>query len=58
MMRLDKFLVSMNLGSRSQVKNFIKKGQITIDGTICKDDVTVEANRPNRAIICRKNKEL
>ena len=38
MMRIYKFLVSMNLGSRSQVKNFIKKGQITIDGTICKDD--------------------
>lgn len=25
-MRLDKFLVEMNIGSRSQVKQYIKKG--------------------------------
>lgn len=37
MMRLDKFLVTMELGTRSEVKNIIKKGQITIDGIICKN---------------------
>ena len=37
MMRLDKFLVTMELGTRSEVKNIIKKGQITIDGIVCKN---------------------
>ena len=37
MMRLDKFLVACQVGSRSQVKNFIKKGLVTIDGKVCKD---------------------
>ena len=36
-MRLDKFLVAMELGSRSQVKNLIKKGLITINDTVCKN---------------------
>lgn len=35
-MRLDKFLANAGLGSRSQVKELIKKGRITIDGQICK----------------------
>lgn len=37
MMRLDKFLVTMELGSRSQVKSLIKKGLITINDTVCKN---------------------
>lgn len=37
MMRLDKFLVAMEVGSRSQVKDIIKKGFITIDDKICKN---------------------
>lgn len=37
MMRLDKFLVACQVGSRSQVKNFIKKGLVTIDDKVCKD---------------------
>lgn len=37
MMRLDKFLVMMEIGSRSQVKNFIKKGLVTIDDVVCKN---------------------
>lgn len=37
MMRLDKFLVSCEIGTRSEVKNIIKKGQISIDGNICKN---------------------
>ena len=37
MMRLDKFLTTMELGSRSQVKSLIKSGAISVNGTICKD---------------------
>ena len=37
MMRLDKFLTACEVGSRSEVKNIIKKGQISIDGIICKN---------------------
>lgn len=37
MMRLDKFLVAMEVGSRSQVKNLVKKGLITVNGQVCKD---------------------
>jgi len=36
-MRLDKFLVSMDVGSRSQVKDFIKKGLVTVNGCSCKN---------------------
>ena len=31
-MRLDKFLCDQNIGTRSQVKEFIKKGQVTVNG--------------------------
>lgn len=34
MMRLDKFLCDNNIGSRSQVKELIKKGLVCINGTI------------------------
>jgi len=37
MMRLDKFLVSAEVGSRSQVKNLIKKGLISVNGIPCKN---------------------
>lgn len=36
MIRLDKFLCDMGVGTRSEVKNFIKKGQVTIDGKVVK----------------------
>lgn len=36
-MRLDKFLTEMEIGSRSQVKTYIKKGLITVNGVVCKD---------------------
>ena len=35
-MRIDKFLANQNIGSRSQVKQYIKKGMISVNGTICK----------------------
>ena len=33
-MRLDKFLVDCGVGSRSQVKNFLKKKQVTVNGQL------------------------
>ncbi len=36
MMRLDKFLVAMEVGSRSQVKDYVKKGFITVNNQITK----------------------
>lgn len=32
-MRLDKFLSSINIGTRSQVKEYIRKGQVTVNGS-------------------------
>lgn len=37
MKRLDKYLCEYKLGSRSEVKDIIRKGQVTINGTICKE---------------------
>lgn len=34
--RLDKFLCDLNIGSRSQVKNFIQKGTVTVNDEIIK----------------------
>ena len=36
MIRLDKFLCEMELGTRSQVKDMIKKGQVSVDGEVIK----------------------
>jgi len=42
-MRLDKFLVEMNIGSRSQVKDLVKKGTVSVNGEIItKSDVHIE----------------
>ena len=35
-MRLDKFLCDMQIGTRSQVKAFVKKGLVSVNGTIVK----------------------
>ena len=37
MERLDKFLVGCGVGSRSQVKDILKAGRITVDSTIIRD---------------------
>ncbi|MHC5268509.1 pseudouridine synthase [Enterococcus sp. LJL98] len=37
-MRLDKFLADMNFGSRKEVKGYIKKGYVTVNGTVIKSD--------------------
>lgn len=44
-MRLDKFLCDCNLGTRSQVKDLIKKGLVSVNGsTIKKSDVAINEN--------------
>ena len=40
MMRLDKFLCEMGVGTRSEVKSFLKKGQVTVNGEIIKKPET------------------
>lgn len=37
-MRLDKLLAHMNYGSRKEVKNFIRKGYVFVNGEVIKDD--------------------
>jgi len=37
MERLDKFLCSCGVGTRSQVKEMLKKGRVTVDGTAVRD---------------------
>ena len=36
--RLDKFLVAAGVGSRSQVKDILKAGRITVDGVVERDN--------------------
>ena len=38
MERLDKFLVACGIGSRSQVKDIMKAGRVTVDGTVERDN--------------------
>ncbi len=37
MERIDKLLANMGLGSRKEIKAMVKRGEILINGTICKD---------------------
>lgn len=44
-MRLDKFLADMQIGTRNQVKEFVKKGLVTVNGeTITKSDYKIDEN--------------
>lgn len=36
-MRLDKYLADAGIGTRSEVKNYIRGGKVTVDGLIIKD---------------------
>jgi 16S rRNA pseudouridine516 synthase len=36
-LRLDKYMADLQVGTRSEVKNLIRKGRVTVDGAICKD---------------------
>lgn len=37
MIRLDKFLTEMKKGSRTQVKEILRKGKVTVDGSVCRE---------------------
>ena len=44
-MRLDKYLTTLGIGSRTQVKELIKKGKITVNGEkILKSDIHIDEN--------------
>lgn len=55
-MRLDKFLCEMNIGTRSQVKTYIKQGLVTVNGIPAKkpEDKIDEA----KDVVCFKDKPL
>lgn len=47
-MRLDKFLCDMQIGTRSQVKDCIKKGNVSVNGVIIKNpDYKLDENTDN-----------
>ena len=43
-MRLDKFLCDMGLGTRSEIKNGIRKGMALVDGKVCKRPETQDSD--------------
>ena len=46
MMRLDKFLCEMGVGTRSEAKAYLKKGQVTVNGEVIKKpEVKVDENK-------------
>ena len=46
MLRLDKYLADMQVGTRSEVKQMIRKGLVTVDGLIVK--------KPEEKVDCEK----
>lgn len=55
-MRLDKFLGDHNIGTRKQIKEYVKNGRCTVNGTVVKkSDVHVDENSDK---ICFDGKEL
>lgn len=51
-MRIDRLLCEMNIGSRNQVKELIKKGQIYVDGMVVKrPEAQVDEN--NSVVTCQ-----
>ena len=56
MMRLDKYLADCGLGTRSEVKKYIKAKQITVNGeAIAKPDVKIDEDADE---VCFKGKEI
>lgn len=51
-MRIDRLLCEMNIGSRSQVKELIKKGQVCVDGRIIKKPET-HVDENNAIVTCQ-----
>lgn len=56
LIRLDKFLCDMGAGTRSEVKNMIKKGRVTVNGDVVKaSDLKINETE---AKICLDGKEI
>ena len=56
MIRLDKFLAQMNMGTRSEVKNAIRKGKVWVNGEVCKNaDAKIDENSD---VVCYENCEI
>ena len=56
MMRLDKFLCEIGVGTRSEVKTYLKKGQVTVNGEIIKKpEVKIDENKDD---ICFQGQPL
>lgn len=59
-MRLDKFLSDCNIGTRSQIKDFIRKGFVSVDGIIVRkpetavDEIHSEVTFKNQKIEYRR----
>lgn len=55
-MRLDKFLAEMGLGTRSEVKQLIKKGRVSINGEVAKKpELKVDLGQD---VVCADGKKL
>ncbi len=55
-MRLDKFLSECNIGTRSQIKDLVKKGFVTVNGTVVKkSDIAVNETEDD---ICFKGTKV
>ena len=56
MMRLDKFLCEMGVGTRSEAKAYLKKGQVSVNGEIIKKpEVKIDENKD---VICFQGQPL
>lgn len=56
MVRLDKYLSDAGVGTRSEVREYCKKGLITVDGVVCrKSDQKIE---PGRMSVCFRGKTV
>lgn len=55
-MRLDRFLCEMNMGTRSQVKEMIRRGQVSVNGkTAVKADLKIEEEKD---LVCVQGRKI
>ena len=54
MIRLDKYLADMSIGTRTEVKKLIRQGKVSVDGSVVKNpDVKIDAEK--QTVICNGN---
>lgn len=51
-MRIDRLLCELNIGTRSQVKDFLKKGQVTVNGVVVKKADTQVKEKEDQ-VVCQ-----